>query len=131
MTLEKMHFLYFHFTFGCLSEVWLKWFYRRRFLNAIHVWVFSCYFATIISLWKRAWLFILTNLNFLHPWMLCTKFGCMKLVLLFWWCEKFPDRQTNGRRSENLTWAFSSGELQKKSFKKMPCFRHLDLIIIG
>ena len=37
----------------------------------------SMYFRyfVIISLWKKAWTFILTNLNLLHPRMLCAKFG--------------------------------------------------------
>ena len=33
------------------------------------------HYFVIISPWKRAGLFIWTNLNSLHPWMLCTKFG--------------------------------------------------------
>ena len=32
-------------------------------------------YFVIISLWKKAWTFILTNLNLLHPRMLCAKFG--------------------------------------------------------
>ena len=36
--------------------------------------MYFCYFV-IISLWKRAGPFIWTNLNPLHPRMLCVKFG--------------------------------------------------------
>ena len=36
--------------------------------------MYFCYFV-IISPWKRAWPFIWTNLNPLHPRMLCAKFG--------------------------------------------------------
>ena len=53
-----------------LCKLWLilaQWFWRRRFLNLINF--------VIISSWKRAWPFIWTNLNSLHPRMLCSKFG--------------------------------------------------------
>ena len=45
----------------------------------------SMYFRyfIIISLLKRAWPFIWTNLNPLHPSMLCVKSG-LKLALWFW-----------------------------------------------
>jgi hypothetical protein len=52
-----------------LFQVWLKlaqWFWRRRL---------SIYIFVIISPLKRTWLFIWTNLNFLHPRILCIKFN--------------------------------------------------------
>ena len=57
-----------------LCQVWLKlaqWFWRRFFL------ISSMYFHyfIIISPWKRARPFIWTNMNPLHPRMLCAKFG--------------------------------------------------------
>ena len=57
-----------------LCQVGLKlaqWFRRRRFK------ISSMYFRyfEIISSWKRARPFILTNLNSLYPRMLCAKFG--------------------------------------------------------
>ena len=36
----------------------------------------NCRYFVIISAWKNAWPFILTNLNSLKPRMLCIKFGC-------------------------------------------------------
>ena len=58
-----------------LGQVWLKlaqWFWRRRFFLILSM--YSRYFV-IISPWKRAGPFIWTNLNPLHPRMLCAKFG--------------------------------------------------------
>ena len=95
--------------------------------------ILSMYFLyfVIISPWKRAWPFIWTNLNPLHPRMLCAKFGWnwpsssgeedenVKSLQT----DRQTDRWTDGRMdgqttddrwSEKLTWAFSSGEL--KSF---------------
>ena len=58
-----------------LLQVWLKlaqW-CRRNFLFFI-LSMYFCYLV-IISPWKRAWPFIWTNLNPLHPRMHCAKFG--------------------------------------------------------
>ena len=58
---------------GDFCQVWLnlaQWF-RRRFFNSS---MYFCYFV-IISPWNRAWSFLWTNLNYLHPRMLCPKFG--------------------------------------------------------
>ena len=57
-----------------LCQVWLKlaqWFWRRRFLNFVK---YLSYFI-IISPWKRVGPIIWTNLNPLHPRMLCATFG--------------------------------------------------------
>ena len=73
----------------------------------------------IVSPWKRMWSFIWTNLNSHHPRMLCAKFGW------YWpsgsWEEdenvkslQTDGRTTDNRRSEKLTWAFSSGELKQQ-----------------
>ena len=81
------------------------------------------YFA-IISPWKRAGPFILTNLNPLHPIMLCAKFGWNWLSGSGGEDENVKSlrqrRQRQQRRrttdifwSEKLTWAFGSGELKK------------------
>ena len=49
-----------------------QWFWRKRFfLNFVKV--FSLFWYN--SSWKRAGLFIWTNLNFIHPRMLWAKFG--------------------------------------------------------
>ena len=92
-----------------LCHVWLKlaqWFWRRRLLNFVNVFSLFCNYLPM----KKAWPFIWSNLNPLHP--------RMKLAQWFWrrWkCEKFlTDRQTNGQRttarwSEKLTWAFRPG----------------------
>ena len=81
----------------------------------------------IISPWKRAGPSIWTNLNPLHPGILCAKFG--------WnWPSGSgeedenvkslqTDRQTtHDRWSEKLTWAFSSGELKKIYSSKIILF---------
>ena len=96
---------------ACAKIDWLKlaqWFWRRRFLNFVYV--FSL--LRIISPWKKAGPFIWTNLNPLHPRMLCAKFGSN-------WPSGSGDEDenveslqtTDDRWSEKLTWAFSSVEL--------------------
>ena len=107
---------------GALCQVWLKLAHavvleRKIFLISS---MYFCYFV-IISPWKRAGPLIWTKLNPLHSRMLCA-FG------LNWpsgsWEEvenrkslqtdRRTDRQTTeDRRSEKLTWAFSSGELKQ------------------
>ena len=55
------------------SQVWfilVQWFWRF-FFNFVNVF---CYIV-VISLWKRAGPFIWTNVNPLHPRMICAKFG--------------------------------------------------------
>ena len=54
-----------------LFQVWLKlvlWFLRRRFLDLVNVYI---WILVIISPWKTECSFIWTNLNPLHPRMLC------------------------------------------------------------
>ena len=87
----------------------------------------SIYFRyfLIISPWKRAGPFIWTNLNPLHPRMLCAKFDWnwssgsgeedenVKSLQTDRRTDGQTDRQTTDDRwSEQLTWAFSSGELK-------------------
>ena len=90
----------------------------------------SIYFRhfVIISPWKKAGPFILTNLNPLHPRMLCAK---LKLAQWFWrrWFFKFcyvkslrkrhqlQWRTTDQFWSEKLTWAVGSGELKTTHIK--------------
>ena len=93
------------------------------------------HYFVIISPWKRAGPFIWTNLNPLHPMMLCAKFGWnwpsgsgeedenVKSLR-----RQRQQRQRQRRRrqrrttdkfwSEKLTWAFGSGELKKLSAKR-------------
>ena len=88
--------------------------------------VSSIYFRyfVFISPWKRAGPFIWTNLNSLHPRMLCAKFGwnwpsgsgeedenvkCLRQRQQ----RRRQWRTTDKFWSEKLTWAFSSGELKK------------------
>ena len=66
--------LEFHSPKDALCQVWLKlaqWFWRKRFLNFINVFLL---FRNYLLL-KKGGPFIWTNLNPLHPRMLCAKFG--------------------------------------------------------
>ena len=108
-----------------LCQVWLKlalWFWRRRFFL-----ISSMYFGYFINIspWKRAWPFIWTKLNPLHPRMLCAKFGWNWLsgsgeegenVKSLWRQQRQrrqPQRRTTDKFwSEKLPWAFGSGELK-------------------
>ena len=86
----------------------------------------QCIFANLLfsPLGKgRALLNIWTNLNPLHPRMLCAKFG--------WnWSRGSREEDENvkslqtDRWTEKLTWAFSSGELKRK----LTNLRHIRLI---
>ena len=80
-------------------------------------------FLKIVSYPLRwAWPFIWTNLNPLHPRMLYAKFGWngpsgseeevenVKSLQT----DRQMDKPMDNRRSEKLTWAFSSGELKSK-----------------
>ena len=91
------------------------------------------HYFVFISPWKRAGPFIWTNLNPLHPRMLCAKFGWnwpsgsgedenVKSLQTDRQTDRKTDRRTDGgtdrqtpddRWSEKLTWAFSSGELKR------------------
>ena len=92
----------------------------------------SIYFRyfVIISPWKRAVPFIWTDLNPLHPRMLCAKFGWnwpsgseeedenVKSLQTDGQTDRQTDRRTDrqttdDRWSEKLTWHFSSGELKR------------------
>ena len=54
--------------FGCN---WPSWSGEEDFLKVVNLF----YYFPIISPLERAWPFILTNLNTLHPGILCAKFG--------------------------------------------------------
>ena len=102
-----------------------------------------CYFV-IISPWKWAWLFILKK-----NWISSPKDALCKVSLKWakwffrrrWKCEKFTDGQTDGgmgrwtdgqtdnSRSENLTWAFSSGELKSKRYQYLHFEKRMILFI--
>ena len=84
-------------------------------------------YFVIISPCNRAGPFIWTNLNPLHPRIFCAKFGWnwpsgsweevenRKSLQTDGQTDRRTDRQTTDeRRSEKLTWAFSSGELKMK-----------------
>ena len=80
-----------------LCKVWMKlakWFWTGRFL------ILSMYFRyiVIISPRKRAWSFIWTKLNHLHPRVLCAKFAWLKLAQWF-----FIRRFLNWKRVLPLT----------------------------
>ena len=95
----------------------------RRCLNVFIKTLHLSYSSPFV---KRVWLFIKTNLNPLHPKMLCAKFGWnwpsgsgedenVKSLRT----DGQTDRHTtNDRWSENFTWAFSSGELIKSYCNK-------------
>ena len=90
--------------------------------------IYFYYFPiTCISPFGRAWPFIWTNLNPLHPGILCAKFDWnwpsgsgeenenVKSLQTDRQTDGQTDRQTTDDRwSEKLTWAFSSGELKMK-----------------
>ena len=57
-------------------------FLRRGFFNFVNVF----HYFVIISPWKRLGPFIWTNLNPLHPCMLCAKFRCK---LTQWFSRRF------------------------------------------
>ena len=76
----------------------------------------------IISPWKWAWPFICSNLNSLHPRMLCAKFGWNwssgsweedENVKSLRRRQRPPRRTTDQIWSEKLTWAFGWSELIK------------------
>ena len=99
---------------GCLCQVWLKlaqWFWRRGFFNFVNV--FSL-FRNYLPLEKGGVLH-LNKLESPSPKDALCKVW-LKLAQWFlrrrWKCEKFTDGQTDDRRSEKLTWAFSSHELK-------------------
>ena len=83
------------------------------FISSINVRLF-----VIIFPWKRAGLFIWTNINSLHPRMLCAKF------VGTWWFwrrrqkslrrqQRRQRRTTNKLWSEKLTWPFRSDKLTR------------------
>ena len=78
--------------------------------------VFFCNFV-IISPWKRVGPFIRTNLNPLHPRMLCAKFGWnlglekkMKMWKVY---DNGKDNDINNGQRTNFDQKFSSGELKR------------------
>ena len=63
------------------APFWLKlekWFWWRRLLNFVNVFLQFCYYLSL----ERAWPFIWTNLNSLHKDSLCHIW--LKLVQCFW-----------------------------------------------
>ena len=89
------------------------------------------YFVTICP-WKRVGFCTWTKLNTLHPRMHCAKFGWYWLSgsgeedenkkSLQQWQQRQRRRTTDKFDkfgSENLTWAFSSGELKRGIFHKI------------
>ena len=68
-------------THGCFGPSLLKIGPYCRKLKKF--WIPSIYFRSfvIISVWKRMWPFFRTNLNPLHPTMLCAKLNWMLLML--------------------------------------------------
>ena len=84
---------------------------EEDFLNSS---MYFLYFV-IVSPWGKTWPFIWSNLNPLHPRILCAKFGWNwpsgseeeeNVKSLQW------RRTTDKLWSEKLTWAFGSGELK-------------------
>ena len=92
------------------------------------------YYFPIIPPLGRAWPFIWTNLNPLHPGILCAKFGWnwpggsgenenVKSLQTDRRTDKLTDRQTaDDRWLEKLTWAFSSVELKTVKCMRMTWF---------
>ena len=111
---------------NALCQVWFKlalWFCRRRFLNLVNV--FYNYFPL-----EKGMALHLNKLEFPSP----KEAFCLvwlKLVDWFWrkrWkCEKYTDGQSDDRRSEKITWAFSSGELKIFPIRK---FQLIGILLI-
>ena len=121
------------FTFSSFEQNWILFIQKCFVLRLVEIGsvvlekkIFKFHYFVIISTWKRAGPFIWTNLNPLHPSMLCAKFGWN------WPCGSGEEdenvkslrRQRRQRRrrqrrttdkfwSEKLTWAFGSGELKR------------------
>ena len=84
---KKPLFTLWEFTFSSFEETWIPFIQEWFVLRLVEIGSFgsggedfkisSMYFHyfVIISPWKRAGPFIWTNLNHLHPRMLCAKFG--------------------------------------------------------
>ena len=118
---------------GCFEPNWMKlaqWFWRRRFLNIFNLILLFLYY---LPLEKGAAL----HLNKLESPPPKNALCPVWLILAQWiWrrsrkLEKFKDRlrdrqtATDGRRSEKLTWAFSSGDLKRRCFSeisRIECF---------
>ena len=96
-----------------LCQVWLKLAQlvkRRRFLNFVNVFLLFGNYFPIISPLGRAWPFIWTILNPLHPGKLCAKFGWnwpsgsggedenVKSLQTDRWTDGRTDGQTDGRQ---------------------------------
>ena len=66
-------FVWINFTKGwfVLSIIEIGWLVLERKIFKL----VNLHYFIIISPWKRAWPFICTNLNPLHPKILCAKFG--------------------------------------------------------
>ena len=97
----------------------------------IYLSIYFHYFVFIFP-WNMAWPFIWTNMISHHRRMLCAKFGWNWPVVLekkmkMWKVYRRTDgRTTDIRRSEKLTWAFSSGEI--KTTRKKVSVRALGLL---
>ena len=108
--------------------------------------MYFCYFV-IISLGKEP--FIWTNLNPLHPRMLCAKFGWNwpsgsgeedENVKSLWQCLQQRQRQHQGQPrttdkfwSEKLNWAFGSGELKTSCAEDIQIIneQHLNITVLS
>jgi hypothetical protein len=89
-----------------LYRVWLnltRWFWRRLKKNSVHFYSFA-----VISPWREAIPFILTNLKPLYPRMICAKSGWnlpygsgeeVENVKVYWRTDRQSDRRTDGRRT--------------------------------
>ena len=74
----------FLFNFCCIDCHWTckkktkcQWSLRLicEFFSTAKLWIWKQLKVESISLWKRVWPFIWTNLNPIHPWLLSAKFG--------------------------------------------------------
>ena len=105
-----------------LCQVWLKlaqWFWRRRLFISSMYFHYLCNYLPL----EKAGPFIWTNLNPLHPRMLCAKFGWNwpsgsgeedeNVKSLRQLRRQKRRRTTDKFWTEKLTWAFGSGELKR------------------
>ena len=100
-----------------------QWFWRRKFLNFVNFFSLFLYYL----LMEKGGPFIWTNLNPLHPRMLCAKFGWnwpsgfeedenVRSFRRRWRRRQWRQQLTTDKFwLEKFIWAFGSGELKRKS----------------
>ena len=116
-----LHLNIFEFPFpkNALCQVWLKWaqwFWKRKFLNFVNVFLLFCNYLplekSVILHLKRLESLLLKD-ALCHVWLKLKLVEIGPVVLEMKMTIWKVYGQTDNRRSEKLTWAFSSGECAK------------------